>query len=151
MINPGKLPEELSLDLLKQKHRSIPHNKLIAWAFHKIKFIEQWGTGIKRMMNSLSENDFPEPEFIQQKNTFRIIIRKSILTKGYLKNLGLNERQMKAISYVKEKGQINNHEYQKLTSVSRITSSRDIKELVNKHIFIKIGKHGQGVKYKLKG
>jgi len=151
VINPGKLPEELSLDLLKQKHRSIPHNKLIAWAFHKIKFIEQWGTGIKRMMNSLSENDFPEPEFIQQKNTFRIIIRKSILTEEYLKNLGLNNRQIKAVKYVKEKGKITNKEYQELCGLKKRQATDDLKELETKEVFERKGKTGKGTYYILKG
>jgi len=52
---------------------------------------------------------------------------------------------------VKEKGKITNLEYQKLTGVSKPTSTRDLLELVKKSVFKKFGKTGKGTLYKLKG
>jgi len=68
-----------------------------------------------------------------------------------LSRLGLNERQLKAVKYVKEKGKITNLEYQKLTGASKPTSTRDLLELVKKSVFKKFGKTGKGTLYKLKG
>ena len=46
--------------------------------------------------------------------------------------MGLNERQIKAVKYIKEKGRITNKDYQKEFSVSRQTATRDLTELVDK-------------------
>jgi len=44
----------------------------------------------------------------------------------YLRSLNLNERQIKAVMYVKEKGQITNKEYQEVCATSKRTASRDL-------------------------
>jgi len=48
--------------------------------------------------------------------------------------MGLNERQILAVLYVKEKGKITNKEYQNNFSVSRQTATRDLTELVNRSL-----------------
>jgi len=62
----------------------------------------------------------------------------------------LNERQIKAVLYVKERGRIGNKEYQELFGVSEATATRDLKELVKRGVFEKIGVTGKGTYYKLK-
>jgi len=48
--NPGKLPEGITVDMLKDEHSSKPRNRLIAMAFYYAGLIERWGTGTKRMV-----------------------------------------------------------------------------------------------------
>lgn len=48
--NPGKLPDELSIQMLKGKHPSRPRNKNIAEVFFKAGFIEAWGRGISKIL-----------------------------------------------------------------------------------------------------
>ena len=55
-----------------------------------------------------------------------------------MRKIGLNERQIKAVMYVKEKGKITNKEYQSIADISKRTASRDLKELINKGIFKQI-------------
>lgn len=62
-----------------------------------------------------------------------------------------DERQIKAVMYVKEQGKITNSEYQELNSVSKKTASRDLNELVKNEIFRQIGITGKGTRYILKG
>ena len=64
--------------------------------------------------------------------------------------MGLNERQIKAVMYVKEKGKISNKEYQNITNVSRQTASRDFSLLVKKKVFNLIGTGKRDLYYKLK-
>jgi len=40
-------------------------NKVIARFFKEIRFIEEWGTGISRIIKSCTEADLEEPEFIE--------------------------------------------------------------------------------------
>jgi ATP-dependent DNA helicase RecG len=63
--------------------------------------------------------------------------------------LGLSERQKKAVRYVKENGRITNTEYQNVAEVLKRESSRDLADLVEKDVFIKKGTHGKGVHYVL--
>jgi len=55
------------------------------------------------------------------------------LDKIKLIELGLNDRQIKAIEYLKENIKITNSEYQKLNSVSKATATRDLMELFDKY------------------
>jgi predicted HTH transcriptional regulator len=65
--------------------------------------------------------------------------------------LGLNDRQLKAIFFVKEQGKISNADFQELYLVSKATATRDLTELVGKYeIFEKHGQTGAGTTYILK-
>ncbi|MEA3432647.1 MAG: DeoR family transcriptional regulator [candidate division WOR-3 bacterium] len=67
-----------------------------------------------------------------------------------LKELGLNERQIKAVMYVKERGKITNKEYQRLCNTSERTVTRDLSSLVSAEIFEQIGMTGKGTEYILR-
>ncbi|WP_051292686.1 DeoR family transcriptional regulator [Olivibacter sitiensis] len=71
------------------------------------------------------------------------------MTVEQLTKLGLNERQLKAVDYVKEKGKITNREYQELFEVARITATRDLTELVEKAVFKSSEVKGAGAFYEL--
>jgi len=60
--------------------------------------------------------------------------------------MALNERQMKAIQFVKINSKLTSADYQKLTKVSRQTITRDLFELVKKGILVREGK-GRGARY----
>jgi len=62
----------------------------------------------------------------------------------------LNERQIKAVSYIREKGSITNKEYLVLFDVSRITATRDLKLLEEEEIVKRIGTGRRDLKYVLK-
>jgi len=137
------LPPGLSLEALRHTHRSLPRNHLLAHAFFLIKFIEQWGTGTLRMIELCQEAGLPEPEFAEISGAFVVTFRQSKLTPEYLAGLGLNERQMKAVEYVRQHDRIANQEYARLVSVSSRTATRDLSELVKKGIFQQVGR-GKG-------
>lgn len=61
--------------------------------------------------------------------------------------MGLNERQIKAVIYVKEKGRITNRKYQDLVNTIKKTASRDLVGLVEKEVFSKVGTTGKGTYY----
>ena len=62
----------------------------------------------------------------------------------------LNERQLKAVEYVKVKGKITNKEYQEINLVAKPTATRDLSELVEYGIFKNTGK-GAGSYYEIIG
>ena len=144
--NPGLLPEPLTLEDLKKKHKSIPRNPLIAKCFFLIKFIEQWGTGTNDMINLCLHWGLPEPLFEHITGDFVVIFRKEI-TESFLRERGLNERQIKAVTYVKERRNITNKEYCKLNEVSKRTTSNELKDLVLKKVFKITGEGKRGLRY----
>ena len=60
--NAGRLPDELSIELLQKKHPSIPYNPLVASAFFRAGYIEAWGRGIEKINNECSVAGVPVPE-----------------------------------------------------------------------------------------
>jgi len=60
-----------------------------------------------------------------------------------LQKLGLNDRQIKAVLYVKEKGRITNSEYQEINEISDRTASRELEVLSKLSVFQKIGNKKQ--------
>lgn len=147
--NPGKLPPQLTIDALKKPHPSFPHNPLICESLYLAKYAEKAGSGTVEMIKQLKENGLLEPEFIQKMGRFVTVIWRDIFTESYLARLGLNERQLKAVKYVKEKGKITNEEYQKLNRVKRRLVSYDLTALAKKGVIERIGKVGKGTHYRL--
>lgn len=143
----GPLPSPLKLEDLKKKHRSILRNHLIGKSFFLIKFIERWGTGTNDMINMCLEWGLPQPIFEEVVESLVVTFRKDILTKEYLEGLGLNERQIKAVEFVKEKRKITNKQYREMFSITDRTALRDLNSLCEKNIFQRIGITGRETKY----
>jgi ATP-dependent DNA helicase RecG len=146
--SPGGLPYGITLEDLYKPHSSVLRNKGIAGVFYDAGLIEQWGSGVDKMRHTCRDAGLPEPGF-EEYQGFRVTFRKDIYTEEYLQGLGLNERQIKAVMYVKVKGRITNKEYQKLTGISRQMATIDLNELVAKNILERIGKVGKGVAYQM--
>jgi predicted HTH transcriptional regulator len=148
--NPGELPPQLTLDSLRKPHPSVPRNPLIAEQFYLTAYIEKAGSGTLEMIKQCRDHCLPEPEFEQKMGCFVTTIWRDIYSKGYLAGFNLNERQEKAIQYVKEQGSISNREYCNLVGVSRKTATTDLVDLVNKNIFEPVGAGKRVIRYLLR-
>jgi len=146
--SPGGLPVGITLEDLYKPHSSALRNKGIAEVFYDLELIEQWGSGIDKMRTACTQAGLPEPHF-EEYQGFRVIFLKDIFTEEYLNELGCNDRQIKAVVYVKERERITNNDYQRLNHVSRQTASRELTELVSRSIFRRIGKTGKSTFYAL--
>lgn len=148
--NEGTLPKDIKIADLKKSHPSRPRNELLADVFFKAGLIETWGRGTIKITNECKKAGLPEPEFKEEFGGFSVCFYKDIYTEEKLKKMGLNERQIRAVMYVKEKGKITNKEYQELNDVSKRTVTNDLEELVQKNLVEKIGTRGKGTFYKIK-
>jgi len=149
--NYGRLPENWTVEDLLDKHSSQPRNPDIATAFFRSGYVESWGRGIDKMNKLCIEAKIPVPQFSCKGNDFWTVFRKDIYNKDDLKKLGLNERQIKAVLFVKEKEKITNKEYQSLNTISERTASRELSELVEKQIFKNSARKGAGSYFYLTG
>ncbi len=148
--NEGTLPEGLSFEALKRQHPSRPRNPLIADVCFKGGYIDAWGRGTLKIINSCREASLPEPEFVGIDGGVRVTIFKDIYSEDQLKKLGLNERQIKAVLFVKENGQITNSIYQDINNIGKSTATEELQSLVEKDILSSSGSAGRGSYYILK-
>ena len=143
--NPGGLLAGLTVEDLYRSHPSASRNKGIASVFYNMGLIEQWGSGIESMREACKEAGIPDPVF-EANHGFTVSFQKYIIPREH----SLNPRQIKAVQYIREKGKINNKEYQNLTGASKATATNDLRELVELNIVKRIGKSGRGTGYILK-
>ena len=147
--NMGQLPENWTVDMLQKKHSSIPYNPDIANAFFRSGYVEAWGRGIEKINENCAEAGLPLPLIYYDTGGCWVEFRKDIYNHDSLKELGLNERQIKAMLYVKENRKITNSEYQTLNAVSKRTATNDLSELAAKYkLVINVG-FGTGSFYEL--
>ena len=144
--NPGKLPPPLTPKNLKEEHKSIPVNPSLANLLFLIKYIERWGTGTNDIIKWCKEEDLPEPIFKEVTGGFAVVLRKFQIPEN-LESLELNERQKKAIEYLKKYRKITNRKYQNLCpDVNRETLRKDLNDLINKKAIIRKGEK-KGIYY----
>ncbi|GGB83262.1 ATP-dependent DNA helicase [Flavobacterium suaedae] len=147
--NPGTLPEELTIDKLKQEHSSYPRNRNIANAFFKAGYIESWGRGINKIIDACKEAGLPEPIIEEDQGGVSVTFLKDIYTEEILKTYNLESRHIKALLFIKENGRINNKQYQELFEISKRMVSYDLQMLVDRNSITKIGSTGKGTYYVL--
>ena len=147
--NPGALHPSLTYALLKGDHLSLPRNKLIANAFYLAGYIENWGRGTNTIVEKCIEASLPEPEFIEQSGGFIALLSKDKYSEKNLTEQGLNDRQIKAVEYMKQNDFITNSLYQELYEVGRSTSLRDLNELLEKGVIERLEVKGRNTKYKI--
>jgi ATP-dependent DNA helicase RecG len=74
MENPGLLPFGLTMEDI-QNGVSKLRNRVIGRVFKELGLIEQWGSGICRMIDTCRENGLPAPELLEIGTHFRVIFR----------------------------------------------------------------------------
>jgi ATP-dependent DNA helicase RecG len=150
--NSGTLPGNLKIEDLKKPHSSHPSNPTLANVLYFGDYIQQVGSGTTEMVRQCKEHGLPEPEFISVRNLeFKTILPRDMFTEVALQQLGLNERQIGAVKFIKNQGQITNKEYQENFGRKKRQATDDLKELENKGVIKKIGTTGRGTYYVLRG
>ena len=143
--SPGRLPGHVTLNNIVQERFS--RNEVIVQILADMGFIERLGYGIDRMIQLMLDHGLPDPVFQETANGFQVTLYghgESLISDEvdarHWRHLHLNERQEKALAYLAERGRITNREYQELCSdVSAETIRRDLADLVDKNLLLKIG------------
>lgn len=158
IISPGPIPNNLTVEEIRGK--SIPRNMVILELFERLgsDYVERTGTGFNRMDELMLEHGLNKPKYEANQAfvevTFygpgeKILDLVKPSNEIDLKELGLNERQIKALNYLQEKHMLTRKGYERIFSVSKVTAFRDIEELIEKD-FVKVEGKGPAAKYYLK-
>ncbi|HRP16427.1 MAG TPA: ATP-binding protein [Ginsengibacter sp.] len=148
--NPGTLPEELTIEELKKDHSSYPRNRNIANVFFKAGYIESWGRGTNKIIDTCKEAGLPEPIIDEEQGGIGVTFLKDIYTEEYLANLGLEKHFVTTLLFIKKNGSITNSQYQEIFNVSKRKSTNDLRYLLNENFIEKVGTRGRGTFYRLK-
>jgi len=102
----------------------------------------------------MRQHGLPEPDFRNLTGGFEVTLigpGKSFeeqIDKEKLHILDINERQRKAIEYIKQNGFITGSIYQKINRLGKVYSVKELNDMVSKKIIKKVGK-GKLTKYTL--
>ena len=130
--NPGELPPALHIDDLFKAHRSIPRNPFLAKVAFLADYIEQWGTGTRKMVTLMRENGLDDPIFEEKQGFFSVRL--------FSTSLELNPRVRWAIDFAKERGEIRSRDIMKEFKMTSRTALSDLDWLVKKGFLKRKGK-----------
>ena len=133
------MPGTLTMDSLRHDHPSVPYNPLLAESLYLARYIERVGSGTQTMIELCREAGLPEPQFEQREGFFVSTIWRDWLTPEIMAVMNLNERQVKGVAHIKGSGRITNSEFQELTGCTRKTAARDLDDLVQKSVIVRVG------------
>lgn len=160
ITSPGMLYGGLTIEQIKEGGSKI-RNRCIAEVFSRMKIIESWGTGIKRMFSSCREYGIREPELLEIGDSFRVNLyrpsygetpkssSKSSLkssSKGSPKSSSkdLNSTQQKIVELIQENPKITQAEMAEVIEISKRAIQKSIKEMVDADIIEREGSSRKG-------
>jgi ATP-dependent DNA helicase RecG len=139
VISPGGLPGFITVDNLVEEHFS--RNPRLVSGLFQWGYIEELGLGIDRMIEEMTQAGHHPPQFKALPYSFTVTlsnIKERRAAPTWEKTM--NERQARALTYLRERGQITNREYQQLCpDVSAETLRLDLADLVDRGVVMRIG------------
>jgi len=104
--NPGRLPEGITVEgLYGMTHPSRPRNRLISQIFYDLGLIERYGSGVPRMIEAFRKAGLPTPLFEEAHGGFSVTFIKDLYTDDRLEEMGLTDREIEIVRYLKKKGE----------------------------------------------
>ncbi len=157
VYSPGTLPPGISLEKMRRlESQSVLRNPIVVGVFRDLgsRYIERLGTGVRRMAADMEAHGLPRPRFEEVGSEFRVTLigpgerfmQEMTARPAWAESL--NERQVEAVLYMGEHGQITNREYRELYGVSREMAKRDLRELTDRGLLTPAGR-GRGLYYVL--
>jgi len=145
VYSPGRLPGHVTIKNIVDERFS--RNDVIVQLLADLGYIERLGYGIDRLLRLMKEHSLPRPRFSETANGFKVTLmgpaegfKVETLDVARWQRLGLNERQSAALRWLQAHQRITNRDYHEMyADVSEETIRRDLAELVDKNILLKIG------------
>jgi len=138
ITNPGSLPQGLTKELFGTI--SVQRNPITYRFLRDLGYVEGLGTGVPRMKNYMRKAGLRDPNFIFTERFFRIILYNKKGRKEPIKSEeDLNERQRKALDYLKRNRTIKSQTYEEINEVSHATAVSDLNEMIDFGYIKKVG------------
>lgn len=124
-------------------------NKNLANIFYRLEYVENYGTGIGRMIDVYKEFNL-KPQFITTDNSFKVIL-PNVNYKKEMQDISINLLSQRdiIINYLKENDKIKREVVDVLFDISSARSKKILSEMVKDNIIVKKG-NGKNTYYILK-
>jgi len=163
ITSPGGLPPGVTPEEYRAGSVSVPRNKIIAAVFHRLKIIERFATGIRRIKSEYADRK-EQPSLISGTNFVKIalpadkdvpiedVTTSSSKTKSRVKsgNVGVNDVGVnvgvskKILESLKDNASLTVPQLALALNLNTRTIERHIDKLRNEHIIIRIGARKNG-------
>ena len=124
---------------------SQPRNKNLAEVFHRLKLIEAYGTGIRRMYK-LYENCPAQPRIEVTHNTFKMILPNMNVAEPLASKTRLATQKKKILDYILKNKQITENEIMELLGVKKTRAYTVAKQMCDENLIVVVGR-GTDKKY----
>ena len=124
---------------------SQPRNKNLAEVFHRLKLIEAYGTGIRRIYK-LYENCSVQPRIEVTHNTFKMILPNMSVAEPLTVETYLTPQKEQILDYISKNGQITEAEIMELLGVKRTRAYTVAKQMCDENLIVAVGR-GVNKKY----
>lgn len=118
---------------------SQPRNKNLAEVFHRLKLVEAYGTGIRRIYK-LYENCSVQPCIEVTHNTFKMILPNMNASGTIPKNTYLSPQKKEIFDFISDHGQITDAEIMELLNVKRTRAYTLARQMCNDGLIVSIGR-----------
>ena len=141
--SPGGLPLGISKNEYLNANTSILRNPIIAGVFYRLNLIEQFGTGVMRIIEEYRQS-ISKPKFEISENNISII-----LPVIQIDDSNLSEDEVIIYNLLKDEVELSRVELDDKSGFNKSRTLRIIKNLVDKNLIRKLGK-GPGTTYTLR-
>ena len=132
--NPGLIPSGLTLDDIKGGLSKI-RNRVISRIFRELKQSEQWGSGIRRIIDTCLGVGLQAPNFEEIGDRFRVI-----LFRHKVAPILLDDKDQEILSFLKVNGPSATKDIARVTHLSERSVRPRVTKLIEKGFIIEISK-----------
>ncbi len=132
-INPGGLPLGLTIERALSGASKL-RNRVIGRVFRELQIIEQWGSGLRRIIDECSKQGVKRPKFEDLSTEFKVTLYS---TKAG--NMILHAWEQKLLAHLRIKKEITTRQAAALMKVTERTARNRMKKLLDRGIIKRIG------------
>ncbi|MTI65532.1 MAG: ATP-dependent DNA helicase [Firmicutes bacterium] len=157
IVSPGSFPNTITQEDILEG-RSEVRNKVVARVFKELNYIEQWGSGIKRIKSSCINKGLKEPEIRECGDFVNVDIYREVPESAgkVPESAGkvperyeeLTNQENKILFYVKDYGEIKTKDVVKILDIKDRRAREILKSMVHKK-FLRVQGRGKNTHYVL--
>lgn len=149
--NEGTLPFGQTIETLKKVHNSRPRNPILADVCFKGGYIDTWGMGTLKIINSCADAGLPEPDIEEMDGGLMVTLYKTVsaTNTGNTRNklgsvLGsivyeLTDRQFELLSIIHDNSKVTYQQLSEKLDIQESAISKHISKLKAKGLLIRLG------------
>lgn len=133
--SPGGLFGNVTEETLEEEQST--RNRTLVRLMEDLHLVENRGSGIKSMIESMRRTNLEPPRFYDKRSSFWVVLRNLTLMNqeaiswlNHFADVPLNDRQRLALIYLKNNKMLRNFDYQRLNHVDSVTANRELRGLV---------------------